>query len=99
MTRIALQVWAEALRNPGLRGRADEALGRLSGHYAEVARRWQAAGHLPATAVPEQVGAAMLGLTQGFLLQRVLITGTTVDAYAAGVQALLPTGGGRDDER
>ena len=54
-----------------------------------MARRWQAAGNLPATAVPEQVGAAMLGLTQGFLLQHLLIPDTTVAGYADGVQALL----------
>lgn len=89
LTRIALQVWAEALRNPDLKSRANEALGRLREHYAEVARRWQAAGNLPASAVPEQVGAAMLGLTQGFLLQHLLIAGTTVTSYAAGVEALL----------
>ncbi len=93
LTRLALQVWAEALRNPELHHRAGRAFGRLSGHYAEVARRWQAAGHLPATAVPQQVGAAMLGLTQGFLLQQLLIADTTIDAYAAGVRALL---GGAD---
>lgn len=31
----------------------------------------------------------MLGLTQGFLLQHLLIPDTTIDAYTAGVQALL----------
>ena len=70
-------------------GRAGAAFGRLRIHYAEVARRWQAAGNLPASAVPQQVGAAMLGLTQGFLLQHLLIPDTTIDAYTAGVQALL----------
>ncbi len=89
LTRIALQVWAEALRNPDLSLRANEALGRLRDHYAEVARRWQAAGNLPASAVPGQVGAAMLGLTQGFLLQHLLVAGTTVAGYEAGVEALL----------
>ena len=91
VTRIALQVWAEALRNPDLSRRAGEAFGRLRGQYAEVARRWQAAGNLPSDAVPEQVGAAMLGLTQGFLLQRLLVSDTTVTGYASGVEALLHT--------
>ena len=89
LTGIALQVWAEALRNPDLSRRANEALGRFCEHFAEVARRWQAAGNLPADAVPQQVGAALLGLTQGFLLQHLLVADTTVASYTAGVQALL----------
>jgi AcrR family transcriptional regulator len=89
LTRIALQVWAEALRNPDLHRRAGEAAGQLRAQYAEVARRWQAAGNLPADAVPEHVGAAMLGLTQGFLLQRLLVPDTSVAGYASGLQALL----------
>ena len=89
LTRIALQGWAEALRNPGIYDRVDSAFRQLRGHCAEVARRWQAAGNLPPDAVPEQVGAAMLGLVQGFLLQRLLLADTTPADYLAGTRALL----------
>lgn len=89
LTRIAVQGWAEALRNPALYGRVDDAYRRLREHCAEVARRWQAAGNLPADARPEQVGAAMLGMVQGFLLQRLLLGDTTSPGYLAGVRALL----------
>ena len=89
LTRIAVQGWAEALRNPDLHGRVDDAYRRLRGHCAEVARRWQAAGNLPADAQPENVAAAMLGLVQGFLLQRLLLADTTSPGYLAGVRALL----------
>ncbi len=89
LTRIALQVWAESLRNPDLHRRAGEASGQLRAQFAEVARRWQAAGNLPPDAVPEHLGAAMLGLTQGFLLQRLLVPDTTLAGYASGLRALL----------
>lgn len=89
LTRIALQVWSEALRQPELAGQVDVAYRRLRGHCAEVARRWQAAGHLSPDAVPEQVGAAMLGLLQGFIVQRLLITDTVAENYLAGVRDLL----------
>lgn len=89
MTRTALQAWAEAIRNPELGRLATGAFGRLRDHYAEVVRRWQAAGNLPEAAAPEQVGAVLLGLTQGFVLQRLLIPGTTVAGYTAGIDALL----------
>jgi AcrR family transcriptional regulator len=96
VSRIGVQVWAEALRSPQLAVRADEVYQRLRGHFAEVARRWQAAGNLPPDAVPEQVGAAMLSLGQGFVLQRLLISGTDPAGYLAGVTALLsPTTAGR----
>ncbi|MFC3741991.1 TetR/AcrR family transcriptional regulator [Paractinoplanes deccanensis] len=91
VTRVGLQVWAEALRSPQLATRADGVYKRLRGYFAEVARRWQAAGQLDAAAVPDQVGAAMLGVMQGFIVQRLLIEGTDPDDYLAGVKALLPT--------
>ncbi|GAB3248856.1 TetR/AcrR family transcriptional regulator [Kineosporia babensis] len=93
LTRIVLQVWAEAGRNSELGQRVDDAYRRLRGHHAEVARRWQAAGNLPADADPEQVGAAMLGLAQGFLIQNLLVSDTSRLGYVAGVEALL---GGAD---
>jgi AcrR family transcriptional regulator len=89
MTRLAVQVWAEALRNPDVLARVAYVVVRLRGHCAEVARRWQAAGNLPADTAPDQVGAAMLGLVQGYVLQRLLLPGTDAPYYVAGVQALL----------
>jgi AcrR family transcriptional regulator len=89
LTRIGVQVWAEALRNPELARRAHTVYQRLRGHFAEVARRWQQAGNLAADADPDQVGAAMLSLVQGFLVQRLLINDTGMDGYLSGVNALL----------
>ncbi|MET7401476.1 TetR/AcrR family transcriptional regulator [Dactylosporangium sp. NPDC005572] len=95
LTRIGVQAWAEALRKPSLAARADGIFRRLRRNCAEVARRWQQAGNLPADADPEHVGAAMLGLVQGFVLQHLLISGTGPAAYTAGVNALLPAPPGR----
>lgn len=92
LSRIAVQVWAEALRNPELSQRVKIAYLRLRGHFAEVARRWQAAGNLPADAVPEHVGGAMLSLVQGFVLQHLLLEATTAPDYLAGTHALLSAG-------
>jgi len=89
LTRIGVQVWAEALRSPDLATRANTVYLRLRANFAEIARRWQRAGNLAADADPEQVGAAMLSLVQGYMLQRLLISGTGMDGYLAGVNALL----------
>jgi AcrR family transcriptional regulator len=95
VTKISVQVWSEALRSPNLATRADDVYRRLRGHFAEVARRWQAAGHLPADTEPEQVGAAMLGLVQGFVVQRLLVADTEADNYLAGGRALLSVSAAR----
>lgn len=89
ITRIVVQVWAEALRSPEMANRVNMVYRGLRGHFAEVARRWQAAGHLPADAVPDQVGAVMLGVVQGFVLQNLLVTDTDIQSYLAGVRVLL----------
>jgi hypothetical protein len=39
--------------------------------------------------VPEQVGSALMGLVQGFVLQRLLVADTDAGSYLAGVRALL----------
>ncbi|GAB6897052.1 TetR/AcrR family transcriptional regulator [Kineosporia succinea] len=89
LTRIVIQVWAESARNPALAERVHQAFEVIRGCYAEVARRRQAAGLLPADADPLQVASAMLGVSQGFLVQNLLIPGTTIDGYLAGVRPLL----------
>ncbi|MBM2622081.1 TetR/AcrR family transcriptional regulator [Actinoplanes sp. LDG1-06] len=88
-TRVGVQVWAEALRNPSLAARADSVYLRLRGQCAEIARRRQQLGLLPADTDPDHVGAAMLGLVQGFVLQHLLISGTEPAAYTAGINALF----------
>ncbi|MBW6437506.1 TetR/AcrR family transcriptional regulator [Actinoplanes hulinensis] len=89
ITRLGVQVWAEALRNPEVYDRAQWVVLRLRGHCAEVARRWQAAGNLPAGTDPDQIGAAMLSLLQGYVLQRLLVPLTDPSGYVSGVRALL----------
>ncbi|MBO3743161.1 TetR/AcrR family transcriptional regulator [Actinoplanes flavus] len=89
ITRLGVQVWAEALRNPEVYDRAQWVVRRLRGHCAEVARRWQAAGNLPPGADPDQIGAAMLSLLQGYVLQRLLVPSTDPAGYVDGVAHLL----------
>ena len=89
LTRIAIQVWAETTRNPELHARTNAAFLQLRDHCTEIVRRWQAAGNLPADATPEHAAAAIIGMAQGFWLQRVVTSSTSADDYLAGVRALL----------
>jgi AcrR family transcriptional regulator len=88
-TRIAIQVWAESLCDPATAARTQQTFRRFAQHYAEVARRWQAAGHLPADADPTHVGAVLLGIVHAFIIQRHLLPGTNPERYRAAVHALL----------
>jgi AcrR family transcriptional regulator len=89
MSRVALHAWAEALRDPDIADRIEHTLRHLRGHYAQVARRWQAAGTIDPDTDPEQIGAVLLGIVHAFALQRLLIPGTDPTQYLSGVRALL----------
>jgi hypothetical protein len=89
MSRVALHAWAEALRDPEIADRIEQTLRHLRGHYAEVARGWQAAGTITPDADPEHIGAVLLGIVHAFALQRLLIPGTDPGEYLSGVRALL----------
>jgi AcrR family transcriptional regulator len=89
MSRVALHAWAEALRDPEIANRIEHTLRHLRGHYAQVARRWQAAGTIDPDTDPEHIGAVLLGIVHAFALQRLLIPGTDPNQYLSGVRALL----------
>jgi AcrR family transcriptional regulator len=89
MTRVAVQAWAESLRNPAVAVVAGKAYRTMRGYFVEVARRAQQAGRLPRDAEPDRLGAAMFSLVLGFLLQRLLLGDVAPDAYVAAVRVLL----------
>ena len=91
LTRIAVQVWGEALRNPVLHDRLSALYAQLRGRFVELARRRQALGLLPAEADPEVVGQVLFALVPGFLLQRLLVGVAAPDAYAAALGHLTRT--------
>ncbi len=82
VTRVAVQAWGEALRNPEVHAVVDRAYRTIRGYFVEVARRAQEAGRLPADADPLHVGATMMSSVFGFLLQRLLLGDVDTAAYA-----------------
>ncbi|GAA3770174.1 hypothetical protein GCM10022225_66320 [Plantactinospora mayteni] len=86
---LAIQVWAESLRDPALAEFITRLYGRFRSRFVELARRAQQAGELPADADAEAVGAVLFGLIPGFALQRVLAAGPDPKTYLDGIRALL----------
>ncbi|HZN71581.1 MAG TPA: TetR/AcrR family transcriptional regulator [Micromonosporaceae bacterium] len=82
MFPLAIQVWAESLRNPQLAEFVERIFSTMHGHFVELARRNHAED-------PVGVGSALVALVPGYGLQRVLLGGPDLPTYLAGVRTLL----------
>jgi len=89
VTRVAVQAWSEALRNPAIMTTARDKYAQLRSHFEAVARRAQADGTVDADTDACAVAQVMFGLIPGFVLQRLIIGDTTAETYSAGLRALL----------
>jgi AcrR family transcriptional regulator len=87
--RLAVQVWAEALRDARVGQIAEHVYSRLRGNFVTVARRAVETGELPAGTDPEATGAALFSLVLGYGLQKMLTGRPDHDTYVAGLRALL----------
>nr|WP_275586448.1 TetR/AcrR family transcriptional regulator [Geodermatophilus normandii] len=97
LTRVAVQAWGEALRNPEVHAVVDRAYRTIRGFFVEVARRGQQAGTIPADADPLHLGATMLSAVLGFLLQRLLLGDLDPAAYTEALRVSwtgIPAAGG-----
>ncbi|MET9270612.1 TetR/AcrR family transcriptional regulator [Kribbella sp. NPDC003557] len=89
VTRVAVQAWAESLRNPTIKATALGKYSQLRDHFEAVARRAQADGTVDPDADPGHIAQAMFGLLPGFIIQRLLIGDVTPDTYLDGLRALF----------
>jgi AcrR family transcriptional regulator len=90
--RIAMQVWAEALREPALADLVQATYGRIRTSFVELARRAREAGRILPDADPEQVGTVLFSMVPGYILQRLLVGGVDPGVYRSGLRAFLVSG-------
>ncbi|MET7418428.1 TetR/AcrR family transcriptional regulator [Dactylosporangium sp. NPDC005555] len=90
--RIAVQVWGEAVHDPEFAALISEIYGRIRGNAVALARRAQENGQLAADVDPVPIGAAIFGLIQGYILQRVLIGEVDRESYVSGIGTLMGAG-------
>jgi AcrR family transcriptional regulator len=88
---LALQVWAEAQRDPILADFVAEKYTIMRQHFVAVAARARDTGELPPDANVAAIGAVLFGMLPGYALQRILAAGPDQDAYLQGVKALMLT--------
>jgi AcrR family transcriptional regulator len=89
MMRLAVQVWAEAMRDPAVHEVAGRIYGIMRGNFEALARHAVGAGELPPGTDPEAVGAALFSLILGYALQRMLTGRPDPDTYRTGLRSLL----------
>jgi AcrR family transcriptional regulator len=90
--RIAMQVWAEALREPALADLVQATYGRIRSSFVELARRAREAGRILPDADPEQVGTVLFSMVPGYILQRLLVGGVDPGVYRTGMRGFLVSG-------
>lgn len=87
---IAVQVWAEALRNPRLAAEFNGLLKRLHEEMTEIVRDHQASGTLPADTSAEALSSILLGTVPGYIVQLVLLGPDSVAGSAQALRSLWP---------
>jgi len=87
---IAVQVWAEALRNPRLAAEFTTLLREVHAEIAVLVREHQAAGTLPASASPDALSSILLGIVPGYIVQLALLGPEATAGVADALRALWP---------
>jgi AcrR family transcriptional regulator len=88
MTRIALQTWAEALRDPLLHIRARALYLETLDHITELAVRWRDNGHLPPEADTRATAATLFSLMHGLIVMHHLVDDVPADTLHHGLVTL-----------
>jgi AcrR family transcriptional regulator len=89
VSRLAVQAWGEALRNPAIATVAGRAYRRLRAVFAAELERERGEGRLPASLDVPTASAALLSLVLGFVVQRLLLGDVDPRSYTAAVAGLF----------
>lgn len=87
--RIAVQVWAEAARDPEVAAMASERIGALRAALVTLVRRCQADGTLATDGDPDLMAQVLVGALPGYVLQRLLDPKVTTKSYVRGAADLV----------
>jgi AcrR family transcriptional regulator len=89
--RIAVLVWAEALRNPVLAKRLDKSLRQMQADLAALVREHQARSAAPDDVTPEALAALFMTIIPGFIMQLSLFGPRAMAGVRDAVQTVWPT--------
>lgn len=87
--RVALQVWAEALRSPRLLRQVRGGVDRPRALLSDLVRQAQGRGEVSPALSPDAVARVMIALFQGFVLQQAWEPTVAVAPYLAALDAVV----------
>jgi hypothetical protein len=88
MSRVALQTWAEALRDPVLHEHARASYRDALDQIAVLAGRWRVAGYLPPNADANAVAATLFTVMHGLIVMHHLVDDVPSDVLRNGLSLL-----------
>jgi AcrR family transcriptional regulator len=89
LASLAIQVWAEAIRNPALAEKFVRLMTRTKAQLTSLAKRHQG-GDLPADVPAEALASVLAAILPGYILQRALLGGDSVRGMPEALRALWP---------
>ena len=92
ITTVAVQVWAEALRSPGLAERVAITVKGIRHMLARAVEDYQARGLVGSDVPAETIARLLTGLVPGFAVQRALLGDVDAREFADALRALLNGG-------
>jgi len=90
---LALQVWAEAVRNPVMLATLRTSIDSVRGQLELALERFQAQGLVRPDADRGHLALVIVGLGQGYIVQRAMLDDLTLDGYLSGIESLLASAG------
>jgi TetR/AcrR family transcriptional regulator, transcriptional repressor of aconitase len=92
---MAVLVWSEALRNPGLAGKLRALLASLHDDFTRLVADHQRAGDLPGEVPADAVARTLVAIMAGYILQLAILGPDAVSVIPDAIQALWPPGSAR----
>ncbi len=89
LARLAVQVWAEAVRSPELSVRLSGYYRELRDRFTTLVQRYQRDGTLDRDVSAHHVAQVLTALGPAFLLQRALLDDISADTFTHGLCGLL----------
>ena len=90
-SRLAVQIWSEALRNEAIGDEVRAAYSGLREAVYDLVRAYQAQGRVDAAADAQEVGRVLVAIVPGFVLQHAIMGDVDAAQFTRGLRALLST--------
>jgi TetR/AcrR family transcriptional regulator, transcriptional repressor of aconitase len=89
MTRMAVQVWSEAVRSTAIAEQVSGALGQTLEVLVSRIKTYQASGTMTNSVPPELIARAIFSVMPGFMLQRAIFGDVDAEMFQRAFTALI----------